>query len=636
MTKTNKNYTIGANKWRLICLLSIAICILLYFKINSVLFDATRRDHFMEGYFLNTSGCHMLAMNPFSKTALSYFGQMEPLECTKFKLFDAKTINGRNYLVLSMSPKEILNACEVKRIADVHCEYRRVKRYDDNSNKYSHPTNFELTEELIEVKSGATVIRIQCFGIGNKTVYHDVHFFIPPPSEEPPQTFPKKRLSVMIIGIDSLSHLHFLRSMPLLDATIETLPHVEFWGYNRVGRNTYPNLVPLFSGLNDVELEEKCYIGKHDYDECDFIWKRFKAAGFNTSYAEDTFIGGTFNYGKWGFNKSPTDFYLRTAMLEIDKYCRYSIDKQEDIHCTGNRKYADILHEFLHKLLPHLKSGTHFSFFWQSQGVHDYYEYAQFLDKKYQHLIYILKSERILENTFVFLMSDHGLRYGSFRATYQGMLEESQPLLIAIYPKWFAKKFPLAAINLRRNAHRLVTTFDMHATLKDLTDLQQIRDVEIKSRAELLKIKAYKIPRGISLFLPIPKNRDCEMAGIPSAFCLCQSFKKMETKNEKSERAARFIVENINTWISGYTKCQTLHLSEVHEAYLLHNSNNLQTDFEVKIRVQTSPGKGNFEGIVRFMSDVLVLNGPVLRTNKYGNQSHCIHDYHVEMYCYCL
>ncbi|XP_034473885.1 uncharacterized protein LOC117781241 [Drosophila innubila] len=423
--------------------------------------------------------------------------------------------------------------------------------------------------------------------------------------------------------------------MPLLGAYIETLPHVEFWGYNRVGRNTYPNLVPLFSGLNETELESECYSGQLNYDKCDFIWKHFKSAGYNTSYAEDTFIGGIFNYGKWGFNKKPTDFYLRPVMLEVDKYTRYSIDEQEDIHCSGSRKYAEILYEFIFKMIPQLNKGSQFSFFWQSQGVHDYFGYSQFLDKDYMKLLDRLRSNHILKNTMLFLMSDHGLRYGSFRSTYQGMLEESQPLLIAIYPKWLETTYPKAITNLRKNAHSLITTFDLHATLKDLTNLNLLNDSQIDHRSILLYELGPNMSRGISLFLPVPESRDCEMAGIPSSFCLCQTFSQMDTTDEKSEQAARFVVESINTWISSYRQCQILRLEDVLEAYIL-NRKQIRQELEVKVRVQTSPGAGRFEGIVRFLRDSMVLNGPILRTNKYGNQSYCVDDYHIEMYCFCL
>ncbi|KAL7739811.1 hypothetical protein ACLKA6_018056 [Drosophila palustris] len=576
MPKSNKSYTNGSRKVRWMCLVAILICTLLYFKINTAFLNESDRDFFLEGYFVNTSGCRMLALNPYSMKALSYLSRLEPMECTQVKLLDAKTIKGNNYLILAMPKEKIVEACDVKRISDVYCAYKVVKRRGDNQHGYSETTTFRLRNEKrqIKLKSGPTIVRIQCFGGQNKSVYHDVHFFVPTPSRQRGRTSSESRLSVMIIGIDSLSHMQFLRTMPSLAAYVKRLPHVEFWGYNRVGRNTYPNLVPLFSGLNERELESQCYNGQMNYDKCDLIWKHFKAAGYNTTYAEDTFIGGTFNYGKRGFRKQPTDFYLRPVMLEVDRFTRYSIDEQEDIHCSGSRRYADILYEFIYKMIPHLREAT------------------ALLDKDYVNLLSRLRSSHILNNTLVLLMSDHGLRYGSFRSSYQGMLEESQPLLIAIYPQWLEESYPLAISNLRRNAHSLVTTFDLHATLKDLTNLSLLNDSHIEHRQMLLQELDHNMPRGINLFLPIPESRNCELAGIPSSFCLCQTFSLLDTADEKSEQAAHFVVESINNRISSYKQCRILGLQKIQEAYVL-NRNQIQREVEVKVRVQTSPGKGS-------------------------------------------
>ncbi|KAH8378348.1 hypothetical protein KR093_010839, partial [Drosophila rubida] len=465
-----------------------------------------------------------------------------------------------------------------------------------------------------------------------KVVYHDVHFFLQVPKK--PSEF-KRRLSVMIIGIDSVSHMQFLRGMPLLRAYINGLPNIEFWGYNRVGRNTYPNLVPLFSGLNETELEKKCYEGERNFDKCDFIWHHFKANGFNTCYAEDNSAIGNFNYCKWGFNAKPTDYYLRNVMLEIDTYTRYSIDKKELVHCTAGRKYSDVLHEFMHRMMPHLRRGPHFSFFWETQGVHDYFEYSKFLDYKYLRLLKRLRMHNILKNTLVFLMADHGMRFGSFRSTYQGMMEESQPFLTIIYPNWFAASHPQAMKNLQKNAHSLVTTFDLHETLKDLTNVKVLTDPEIRSRTGQLRQLGQNMTRGISLFLPIPETRDCELASIPAQFCLCQKLQQIDTTDQRSQQAALFVVTAINRLISNFTLCQQLQLQELQAAYLMQRNNDDEV-FGVKVRFSTLPGAGAFEGTTMFVGNSLALNGPIIRINKYGNQSYCVpNNYKIEMYCYC-
>lgn len=617
---------------RWIILACLFICGLLYLKIDGMDNDSNR-DHLVEGYFVNTSGCHMLAMNPFSKTALRHLQHFEELKCTELQLLSAETRAGQNYLELMMSVDEIEEAFSVNDISDIQCVVKMVKRATETWNNYTEKGSFRLRtddQKQIHIPSGPAIVNVLCYE-GSSTVYRDVHFFIPPPPVPHQIRHRRESLSVMIIGIDSVSHMHFKRTMPLLNAYIKRLPHVEFWGYNRVGRNSFPNLVPMLSGLNDSELNDLCYTGRRNFDSCPLIWKDFKAAGYRTVLAEDS-IFGTFNYGVHGFHRQPTDFYMRPLMVEINRHTRYSIDENEVIHCTAGRKYAEVLYEFMYKMMPHLKANKHFSMFWQSQGVHDYFNYAQFLDEPYVKLFDRLKNTGIMDNTIIFLMSDHGLRMSHFRSTYQGMIEESQPLLTAIYPYWMEQEYPLAMENFEKNAHSLITTFDLHATLKDLTHENRLCNENVANRRQIQKKQGRNIPRGLSLFLPIPEERDCDMAGIPSAFCLCHTFKQIDSDDDRVQKVAYFIVHSINQLIIDYAQCQRLRLGAILDAYKLDRSKN---QFDYKVQLRTIPGHGLFEGTITATDHSLALNGPILRINRYGNQSYCIRNVHIEMYCYC-
>ena len=66
---------------------------------------------------------------------------------------------------------------------------------------------------------------------------------------------------------------------------------------------------------------------------------------------------------------------------------------------------------------------------------------------------------------------------------------------------------------MRRNARRLVTPYDVHATLEDLLDLSQLEQRVVKERAELLGRQKH-LPRGVSMFLVAPETRSCDAAGI--------------------------------------------------------------------------------------------------------------------------
>jgi hypothetical protein len=57
------------------------------------------------------------------------------------------------------------------------------------------------------------------------------------------------RLSVIVLGFDSTSQLNFIRRMPKsLGFLQNNLKAIKLRGYNKVGENTLPNLVPLLSG----------------------------------------------------------------------------------------------------------------------------------------------------------------------------------------------------------------------------------------------------------------------------------------------------------------------------------------------------------------------------------------------------
>ena len=45
------------------------------------------------------------------------------------------------------------------------------------------------------------------------------------------------------------------------------------------------------------------------------------------------------------------------------------------------------------------------------------------------------------ENTLVILGSDHGTRFGRFRNTGQGRIEERLPVQLLVIPKWFKKEY---------------------------------------------------------------------------------------------------------------------------------------------------------------------------------------------------
>lgn len=239
-------------------------------------------------------------------------------------------------------------------------------------------------------------------------------------------------------------------------------------------------------------------------------------------------------------------------------------------------------------------------------------------------------------------MSDHGIRWGAYRNTYQGMMEERQPFLYLVPPKWFPDKYPMAMKNLLANRRQLTTHFDLYETLHDLIDLDASISVPaIKERAQEL-IENDPLPRGISLFLPVPPSRTCYLAGISPHWCTCHEKNPVATSDARVLRVARMIVQGINQKVKTYPQCQPLSLNSISDANVgISNRDivgkNSTTHFsDITVRLQTKPGYAEFEATVRLHDDgELELTGTISRTNLYGKQSQCVDDYKVKLYCFC-
>ncbi|XP_017130319.1 uncharacterized protein LOC108148002 [Drosophila elegans] len=587
-------------------------------------------------FFVNTSGCRISSMKPLSDFALSFMKPFDPIVCKMVQLMVAETIEGRNYLVRNISKSGLLSCCRVWRWRQVCCIYREFVRVDDSNNKYRSWRFFKLSEgsRYLDVGAGQQNIRIWCWVDFARIIFHDVLYFLPPPSNASEPYHSKDRLSVMILGIDSISHMHYLRHFHQVADFIEHLPHTEFWGYNRIGVNTYPNLMPLLSGLSNDEMEQSCYKGRTNFDNCHFLWDDFNEAGYTTIYGEDTDIFGLFIYRKRGFKKQPTDFYMRPLMHEIESHSLYRT--RLDLKCTGHRLYCDVYYQFILNLIPHMQRMSIFSFFWNMHGVHDYFHFAKLVDKDYLNILRNLHEKGVMEHTLILFMGDHGLRFDKFPQTAEGQREMSQPLLIAIYPEWLKKRFPLAMSNFDQNSRSLITTYDLHETLKDVINLEQLTDASVSNRTRCLENS-----RGISLFLPIPEHRDCRSAQIPRHYCLCNELTVVFTHGTAVQQAAQFAVDRINDLIRPYPQCQKLWLKEVRAAYGAKDKSGKSHQLtQIMVRLKTTPGNGNFDATILITNIMekrtLKLGGPVTRTDKYGHQSYCVQNYRIEMYCYCL
>ncbi|XP_051166992.1 uncharacterized protein LOC127285172 [Leptopilina boulardi] len=652
---------------KLVCLKKWLIVIIIFilgylFSINSISFrqfrlesylnnlsqgnDIESRPHFVvlknSGYLVQKKGCHIPAMDPHDSAIKKYIEIAKPIKCNNENYLSLIESNNTAIFINNKSKERFYNETE---FAD--CCWQTFWRTENEDNSYTHELechkfqdSVNITEEFIKVKCSKN----------NKTIYRDYHAFLPKKPNIMERIEKRKKshselLSLLIIGIDSVSRLNFHRMMPKTVKTLQNLNALEMFGYNKVGENTYPNVIPTLTGYSSEEIEKICWKNKKTpFDKCPFIWKNFSSSGYLTIFGEDACDISTFNYLKPGFRQQPTDYYLRPFCLAAEK----EIGNHHKVNtnlCLGGRKNFQVLLNYSFKTAMEFKDKPYFAFFWQTSLTHDYLEYAQLGDNSYNEFIMNLEKNKLLNKTALIFMSDHGLRWGSFRQTYQGRVEDSLPFVFIVLPNWWKEKYSIAWINLKRNTKSLTTAYDLHETLMDLLNNEELNEKLIRERGK----KIFKnIKRGISWFLPIPDYRTCSMAEIPEHWCMCHGNKNVSLIDSNVMNSGKFIVNELNRMLDKFPQCANLTLKRLIDATMLMEKEKIGSKikksetsapwFDFTITLETIPGNGIFEGSVRYRNDSkkMELTGTISRLNAYGKQSACIDDFNMRLYCYCI
>lgn len=375
-----------------------------------------------DNYFVKTPGCRIVKMEVMSDQIRSFIPSERPkeIDCGVPSLTDSD----ENFLWINLTETDLKKFYNVT-VDQMQCYYTPFTRVTD----YLALKNETLT--LLNyghrTKIDSEYIQVFCENSNlTQQIYVDFHTFFPQSVRN--ENEDKEKYNVMILGIDSLSKLNFHRMLNVTSKTlIDELDAIELHGYNKIDDNTYPNLIPMLTGLSSEELNSACLSSNESihFDNCHYIWNDFKKQSYSTLFAEDSAALGLFNYFKNGFDKQPTDFYLRTLIYQMEKEIAHNKIGNYKL-CLGHRRPIDVfLKEYMHKFIKSMANTPTFSFFWTSSMTHDYINYPMLIDEDLSNLLMYMKSQKYLDKTILFILADHGLRFGSFRqTTFQGMVEE--------------------------------------------------------------------------------------------------------------------------------------------------------------------------------------------------------------------
>ncbi|KAG8199204.1 hypothetical protein JTE90_016027 [Oedothorax gibbosus] len=428
----------------------------------------------------------------------------------------------------------------------------------------------------------------------------------------------KDKLNVIIVGIDSISKLNFVRYFQkTLGLLRDNFSSIELHGFVKVADNTYPNLIPFLTGRqrNNYKAKERRY---GFYDDVDFVWKRYAAVGYRTLFAEDAPNMGAFVLNRRGFKNPPTDYYSRPYSVSVE-----TMNIRHRSHCIGSKLEMEVYFDYLKNFLATVENKPVFTFTFVARLTHDVFRYAGYADKPSYELISHLNDTGSLNKSLFIFFSDHGIRFGDIRSTYIGKIEERMPFVFLLFPDWFLKKYPSYAKNLEINRNRLSTPYDIHATLLHLLDIKR---------------ETFFTLHGQSLLNEISPERTCEDAMIAKHWCTCQSHRIISTEDSSVRQAALSVVRKLNKLLKPYFKlCAPLKLGKILDARIVQPNNDLVevVNKDYLITLLVVPSGAIFEATVQLKRNQFVVSDEVSRINRYGNESDCVKDPSVTKYCFC-
>ncbi|XP_076326451.1 uncharacterized protein LOC143233746 [Tachypleus tridentatus] len=574
--------------------------------------------------------CHIPRIHPFDSSIWRYLTESKPIRC-KYRQPFLTYIDEVGNLRFNETEKGWLGT----KLRTLSCFYEAVLRQNGSDDQIIFGPKSILPPEGAPIRHD--FVRVSCVNFAGISVYSNIHahirntsFFEKPKSKAHNDVRKKIYYNVVIFGLDSLSRLSFIRLLPKTYRYLQgNMKGFVFRGMNKVGDNTFPNLVAMLTGKQAYGKELKSY---DLYDDWPLIWSDFKKDGYVTLYAEDFPKYALFNYLSTGFQRPPTDHYFRPFWLALEGSSLYRLSSNM---CFGAEPKHMLQIRYLKDFITKYRDVPHFAFSFLVEISHEYLSQVGAADEDILRLLQDLYGGGLLNRTVFLFMSDHGHRFDAMRETLVGRIEERLPFFSVVLPEALKQEQPHILHYLNENLKRLTTPFDAHATVVDILDYS-VRQKPLGSVV---------LGKGRSLFGFISLNRTCEDVGISEHYCTCEEEVPLAVSSVLVQTAVKSVVSEINKMLSDFTdKCAILTLSRIKSIHLLSPNSKLVGHSvagmarKIRVVVETNPSKGLFEAtlINRDNTDVYEVVGDISRINKYGNQSECLQHTIFRKYCYCI
>ncbi|GMS88331.1 hypothetical protein PENTCL1PPCAC_10506, partial [Pristionchus entomophagus] len=520
------------------------------------------------------------------------------------------------------------------------CEARCLEFATDRT--YARSDWINLKEDKV---FKCDIVEARCVKDGS-TVYNFLHTQI---VKKSPVKTSRKRVksaqSVYILVIDSLGASHARRVFPeTIKFMQDNFGAVDLKYMNKIGENSRPNGFAFLTGKSvtdmkrellglptvyrDWSMEESC--GTH-VDGRGFIMQEFEKLGYTTMMAED-WHDGVFNWPACvGFGHQPATHYMRPFQI------RYGKDKPASLlqHQGADNCFEPhlFLNDYTEKFIQAYPSSTpKMAVTWAAYLSHDDANAAFHADRQYKEFFERNKDE--LDNSFVILMGDHGMRYGKTRYTTVGKKDMSNPFVGFSIPRNLRVSDTLS--NLQRNSEKLLTWFDLYETFVDIKETFAVRNQQ--GRKDFSQTILRLGTKGSSLLRPLPSGeRSCRSLPIPPSFCICEQDREIIQLTPELDGIGQAVAKAANEVLVEERVadiCAELRPARIIEVQHIKGSRLYDAIVEM------TPGGGHFQALVRDIGvngnrSFVSVAPDIMRLNAYKSQAHCFKTSDNRHLCYC-
>uniref|UniRef100_A0A1I7TND2 Sulfatase domain-containing protein n=1 Tax=Caenorhabditis tropicalis TaxID=1561998 RepID=A0A1I7TND2_9PELO len=305
---------------------------------------------------------------------------------------------------------------------------------------------------------------------------------IPKPAIKKPtiETSGLMQFDVFVILLDSLSYSQGKRSLPrTLSYFTNHMDGVIFPYVNKIGENSRPNGVPIWFGKSLEKVDKSLfgekvvppdwsykYFCKTFKDNETSLFSEFHDYGYRTLLAED-WAEGTMNWPNCvGFDKPPIDHFMRPFQNAYERRNHGTALTQK--HLKGGhlcRQTHNTLLDYMGQFTEAYPDQKKFGWLWAIDLGHNSENGFHHADKDFHN--YLIKYRKQLENSFVFILGDHGLRFGGIRDTFIGALDVNNPFTALSIPRVLRKTTNILEY-LTENAKHIQSHYDTRATILDI------------------------------------------------------------------------------------------------------------------------------------------------------------------------